>query len=91
MSDYAFHDEALSTKLAPKGEPVQAQGGKDVILETKTLRVRARVAEASYGTGNLPPNSFFERLTIDLAAWVKPEAETDLAAGDQMPAMPPTM
>jgi hypothetical protein len=91
MSDYAFHDEALSTKLAPKGEPVQAQGGKDVILETKTLRVRTRVAEVSYGTGNLPPNSFFERLTIDLAAWVKPGAETDLSAGDQMPAMPPTM
>ncbi len=73
MSDYAFHDEALSTKLAPKGEPVLVEAGKDVILETKTLRVRARIVEAEYGMGNLPPSSFFDRLTIDLVAWVIPE------------------
>ena len=81
MSDYAFHDEALRTKLAPKGEPVLAEVGKDVILETKTLRVRARIVEASYGVGNLPPNSFFEGLTVDLATWVIPEQE-----GTQPPA-----
>lgn len=75
MSDYAFHDEALRTKLAPKGEPMLAEVGKDVVLETKTLRVRARVVEAEYGIGNLPPNSFFERLTVELAAWVKPVQE----------------
>ena len=72
MSDYAFHDEALRTKLAPKGEPVLAQVGQDVVLETKTLRVRARIVEANYGAGNLPPNSFFEGLTVDLATWVIP-------------------
>jgi len=71
MSDYAFHDEALRAKLAPKGEPVLAKEGVEVTLETKTLRVQARVAEIEYGAGNLPPNSFFERLTIDLAAWGK--------------------
>jgi hypothetical protein len=81
MSDYAFHDEALRTKLAPKGEPVLAEVGKDVILETKTLRVQARIVEASYGVGNLPPNSFFEGLTVDLATWVIPGQE-----GTQPPA-----
>ena len=81
MSDYAFHDEALRTKLAPKGEPVLAEVGKDIILETKTLRVRARIVEASYGVGNLPPNSFFEGLTVDLATWVIAEQE-----GTQPPA-----
>ena len=75
MSDYAFHDEALRTKLAPKGEPVLAEVGRDVVLETKTLRVRARVVEASYGVGNLPPSSFFEGLTVDLATWVISEQE----------------
>jgi hypothetical protein len=75
MSDYAFSDEALRTKLAPKGEPVAAKEGAEVVLETKTLRIKARVVEAKYGIGNLPQNSFFERLSIDLAAWVKPVPE----------------
>ena len=75
MSDYAFNEDALRTKLAPKGEPVLVEVGKDVVLETKTLRVRARIVEADYGTGELPPNSFFERLTVDLASWVIPEQE----------------
>jgi hypothetical protein len=71
MSEYAYADEALRAKLAPKGEPVLAEEGQEVVLETKTLRVRARIVEAKYGIGNLPPNSFFERLTIDLISWVK--------------------
>lgn len=78
MSDYAFHDGALRTKLAPKGEPVLAEVGQDVMLETKTLRVRAHVVEAEYGMGNLPPDSFFARLTLDLAAWVKPGQEASM-------------
>lgn len=76
MSDYAFHDEALRDKLAPKGEPVLAEAGKDVILETRVLRLRARIVEVEYGTGNLPSQSFFEKMTIELAAWVKPDADT---------------
>jgi hypothetical protein len=92
MSDYAFHDEALRTKLAPKGEPMLAEVGKDVVLETKTLRVRARVVEAVYGVGNLPPNSFFERLTMDLAAWVRPvPAETQPMEEANVPVMPPAL
>jgi len=71
LSEYAFDDEALRTKLAPKGEPMLADTSSDIILETKRIRVQARVVEVVYGTGNLPGNSFFERLTIDLTAWVK--------------------
>ena len=80
MSDYAYHDEALRTKLAPKGEPMMIEAGQEAILETKTLSVRARIVEAEYGMGNLPSNSFFERLTIDLVAWVKPVQEEVAAA-----------
>jgi hypothetical protein len=75
MSDYAFHDKALVTKLAPKGEPVLAEVDKDIVLETKTLRLRARIVEAEYGVGDLPRNSFFSRLTLDLAVWIKPGQE----------------
>lgn len=92
MSDYSFHDEALRTKLAPKGEPVLAEVGKDLILETKTLRMRARIVEAEYGMGNLPSNSFFGRLAIDMAVWVLPEREgAPLVAGEGAPLMPPTL
>ena len=75
MSEYAFHDDALHAKLAPKGEPLLAEKGKELILETKMLRVRARIVEVEYGEGNLPHHSFFEKLTIDLAAWARPGQE----------------
>ena len=75
MSEYAFHDKALVTKLAPKGEPVLAEVDKDIVLETRTLRLRARIVEAEYGVGDLPHNSFFSRLTLDLAVWIKPGQE----------------
>jgi len=93
MSDYAFHDEALRTKLAPKGEPVLAEVDQELVLETKTLRVRARVVEVGYGEGNLPADSFFEKLTIDLAAWVTPvEGEDARPAVDaDAPVFPPTL
>jgi hypothetical protein len=92
MSDYSFHDEALRTKLAPKGEPVLAEEGKNVILETRGLRMQVRIVETKYGTGELPPDSFFDRLTVDLAAWVKPEGEqAGPAAAAQMPVAPPTL
>jgi hypothetical protein len=72
MSEHAFRDEALKSRLAAKGEPVQAVSGDTVTLETATLIVTARVVDMAYGGGALPPNSFFERLTIELAAFKKP-------------------
>jgi hypothetical protein len=75
MSKYAFDDEALRTKLAPKGEPILVREGEYLTLETKMLRLRVHVVEVLYGKDDLPPDSFFERLTLELAAWVKPEAE----------------
>jgi hypothetical protein len=91
MSDYAFNDEALRTKLAPKGEPVLAEQGQDIILETKTLRVRAHVAEVEYGMGDLPANSFFDKATIELAVWVLPEQGGDQPAADVDEYVPPAM
>jgi hypothetical protein len=75
MSDYAFNDDALYAKLAPKGEPVLAQVGEEIELETKRLRLRGRILDAEYSAGDLPPSSFFDKLTVELAAWVKPEQE----------------
>lgn len=79
MSDHAFFDDALKAKLAPKGEPVLAREGEVVVLETATLIVNAEIKSMQYGTGTLPPQSFFDNFTIELSAWAKdgdmPEAD----------------
>ena len=71
MSEHAFKDDALKSRLAAKGEPVLVKSGDIVKLETATLVVTARVVDLAYGGGPLPPNSYFERLTIELAAFSK--------------------
>lgn len=73
MSAHAFNDEALRTKLEPKGEAVLCQPNRRITLETASLRVEAVVSEMEYGSGSLPSQSFFNRLTVELAVWVKPE------------------
>jgi hypothetical protein len=85
MSEYAFGDEALRTKLAPKGEPILAKVGDHVVLETKRLRVQARLLDLAYGDGDVPASSYFSRLTLDLTAWVKPGQQGDAAASDETP------
>lgn len=71
MSDHAFFDEALKAKLAPKGEPVLARSGETIVLETATLIINAEITDMEYGSGSLPPKSFFERFTVELSAWAK--------------------
>jgi len=69
MSDHAFNDPTLKGKLAAKGDAILADPGAPIALETATLRVRARVTEMEYGSGQLPPSSFFQRLQVVMAAW----------------------
>lgn len=76
MSDHAFFDEALKAKLAPKGEPVLARENEVIVLETASLIINAEIKDMQYGTGTLPPQSFFERFAIELSAWAK-EGEYD--------------
>jgi hypothetical protein len=71
MSDHAFFDEALKAKLAPKGEPVLARENEVIVLETASLIINAEIKELQYGTGVLPPQSFFDNFTIELSAWAK--------------------
>lgn len=71
MSQHAFSDEATRQRLAAKGEPLPAAPGREMVLETASLRLLARVVDMSYGAGALPSESFFERLTLELVAWPK--------------------
>jgi len=72
MSEHCFGDAALRAKLAPKGEAVLITPDGSFELDTQTLRLRARVVDMAYGSGGLPPNSFFDKVTLELAAWPKP-------------------
>jgi hypothetical protein len=71
MSTRAINDIATRQRLASKGEPVETQPGLQVILETASLQLQARVIEMVYGQGALPSGSYFERLTLELAVWPK--------------------
>ncbi len=71
MSAHAFNDPTIRQKLESKGEPVNTEAGKRILLETATLQLEARVVDMNYGQGALPTNSFFERLTLELAVWPK--------------------
>jgi hypothetical protein len=71
MSEHAFNDATIHQKLESKGEPVLTEPGKRILLETATLQLEARVVDMNYGQGALPPCSFFDRLTLELAVWPK--------------------
>ena len=68
MSQYAYNDDALRTRLAPKGDHVLAELGKDMVLETTSLRVDARVVDMEYDGEAMPPQSQFTKLTVELVA-----------------------
>jgi hypothetical protein len=71
MSQHAFEDDTTRQRLAAKGEPVLAQPGQEMVLETQTLQLVARVVDMSYGSGPLPAESFFDRMTLDLVIYPK--------------------
>jgi len=71
MSEHAFNDPAISQRLISKGEPIVVESGKQIILDTATLQLEARVIDMSYGKGALPDGSFFERITLELSVWPK--------------------
>jgi len=71
MSARAFADPGFRAKLEPKGELVQVDPHKQVVLETQTLQMIATVSDMQYGQGALPDGSYFDRVTIELAIWSK--------------------
>jgi hypothetical protein len=75
-SPHAFTDPGIRAKLDEKGDVVQLAPGANLILETKTLRLQARVVELTLGTGaDGLPNSTVERAMIEIAVWRKDAAD----------------
>jgi hypothetical protein len=71
MSNHSFNDPNIRQRLLAKGEPQLVEPGKRVLLETASLQMEARIVDASYGGGAMPTNSYFDRLTLELAVWPK--------------------
>lgn len=71
MSAHAFRDPAYRAKLEAKGELFELVPQRQVVLETQTLQMVATVADMQYGDGPLPPDSYCDRLTLELAIWKK--------------------
>jgi hypothetical protein len=69
MSRHAFADPAIRSRLEPKGELVMVEPQAQVLLETATLQLLATIVDIEYGKGPLPDNSYFERVTLELAIW----------------------
>ena len=69
MSEYAYNDPNIRARLEPKGELVVVKPQEQVLLETATLQLLATVVDMDYGTGAMPQNSYFERITLELAIW----------------------
>jgi len=71
MSAHAFNDANLRGRLEAKGELVMLEPQGQIILETATLQLLVTVTDLEYGVGALPQDSYFERVTLELAIWPK--------------------
>jgi hypothetical protein len=69
MSEHAYNDPNIRARLEPKGELVVVKPGEQVLLETATLQLLATIVDMDYGSGAMPPKSYFERITLELAIW----------------------
>ncbi|MHB8779359.1 MAG: hypothetical protein ACYC6R_16615 [Anaerolineales bacterium] len=69
MSRHAFDDPDIRSRLEPKGELVIVESQAQIMLETASLQLLATVVDLEYGKGPLPPDSYFERITLELAVW----------------------
>jgi len=71
MSTHAFSDAGIRSRLEAKGELIQVEPQKQIMLETETLQLLATVVDLQYGDGAMPDKSYFERVTLELAIWRK--------------------
>jgi hypothetical protein len=71
MSTHAFNDAPTFQRLQAKGEPFLVERGKQIVLETVALQLVATASDMAYGQGALPEDSYFERLTLEIAVWPK--------------------
>lgn len=67
MSDFAYNDQTLRTKLATKGEAILAEKGKTLRLETQSLAIDAHIVDLVYvNNPSFPGESHFQKLVVEI-------------------------
>jgi hypothetical protein len=93
-SEHAYNDPAIRSELDnkvddPANDIVVIRDGAQIHLDTNALRVTATVKSLTYGsTPGLPPNSHFEKLNIEIAAWQKAGKAVGIGTAPVMAAPP---
>jgi hypothetical protein len=71
MTPDGYNKESLRESLQKKGEPIMVEPNQIVEIETRALKMHVTVKEVKYGQGTSPEETYFNRLTLELAAWPK--------------------
>ncbi len=71
MCQHAFDDLFMRENLEKKGDSVLAEVEKRFTMETASLVLEGHVVDLSYGELLQTPQSYFQRLTLELAVYEK--------------------
>ncbi len=71
MCQHAFDDLFMRENLEKKGDSVLAEVEKHFTMETASLVLEGHVVDLSYGELLQTPQSYFQRLTLELAVYEK--------------------
>lgn len=90
----AVNDPALQATVAnrvknPATDIVSAEPGAELLLDTHTMRIQAKINTIIYNYGGGTPSSGIENLQIELLAWQKQSRRFGTPAGGLPPVPPP--
>jgi hypothetical protein len=71
MCQHAFDDLFMRENLEKKGDSVLAEVERRFAMETASLVLEGHVVDLSYGDLLQTPQSYFQRLTLELAVYEK--------------------
>ncbi|TKJ29397.1 MAG: hypothetical protein CEE40_08750 [Chloroflexi bacterium B3_Chlor] len=72
MSDFAYANQILRTKMKDRGEAVLVDKGQAITVDAVGLRLKAQIVDFEYGTDpSAPANSYFQTLTTELVPMFK--------------------
>ncbi len=69
LSEYAYREPTIRSKLTARGEPVLAQNNGVIEVLTSTLRVHIQVTGLQYNADGNPPNGYFDRVTLNFTVY----------------------
>lgn len=78
MSEHAYNDGTLRSRLAAQGTPVLAERRQPIMLEGSLITIETDITELIYASVETEPeNSIFERFSVKLKAFVNQPDDSD--------------